>query len=63
MSDRVLFTVELTAAHAQALAQFLKRVGWSEMRSCAVDDQEATLIREALAGVQHEVNDAGFDPR
>jgi hypothetical protein len=63
VSKHVLLTVELTEAHAVALAQFLKRVGWSEMRSCAVDDYEATLIRDALAGVQKEINDAGFDPR
>lgn len=33
--------LELDAGHAWALALFLKRVGWSDIRSNAQDDQEA----------------------
>lgn len=63
MSGPVRFTVELPHPAALALAQFLKRVGWSEMRTCSVDDQECHWIRDALAEVRRALNEAGFDPR
>ena len=34
----ITFTLEMNEAQASALAQFVKRVGFSEMRSNAVDD-------------------------
>ena len=40
--------MELEPAQALALAQFVKRVGWSEIRQNAVDDDEAYAMREAL---------------
>lgn len=55
--------LELEPNQALALAQFAKRVGWSEMRSCAVDDQEAYEIRAALAVLATALADAGYAPR
>lgn len=63
MSANVLITLELTDHHAQALAQFVKRVGWSEMRGNAVDDGEAYRIREAIDQLGRELADAGYSPR
>ena len=48
MSDQVEVWMELEPAQALALAQFVKRVGWSEIRQNAVDDDEAYAMREAL---------------
>jgi hypothetical protein len=48
---------------AIALAQFVKRVTWSEIRSCAVDDDEAHLIRDAIEALQRALAEAGFSPR
>lgn len=48
---------------ALALAQFVKRVGWSEMRICAVDDDEAREIRTGVYAVQKGLADEGFAPR
>lgn len=56
-------TVELTEAQAMALAQFVKRVGWREMRDNAVDDDETYLIREAIYCMQSALRDCGFSPR
>ena len=53
-SEQFVLTVALTQPQAMALAQFVKRVGWSEFRSNAVDDDEAYLIRQALAVIQRE---------
>ena len=50
-------------SQAMALAQFVKRVTWSEIRSCAVDDDEAYLIREAIEALQRALAENGFSPR
>ena len=57
MSDSVgivSLTVDLTDAEALHLAQFLKRVTFSDFRSNAQDDDEAYAMRDA---------DAGYAPR
>jgi len=59
----VIIRPELPHSQALALAQFLKRVGWSEMRGCAVDDSEAYLIRAALGALRTELAEIGFNPR
>ncbi|SOY78389.1 conserved hypothetical protein [Cupriavidus phytorum] len=56
-------TVELTDHASLALAQFLKRVTWSELRACAVDDEEAYLMRAAVDQVARALADIGYDPR
>lgn len=38
----------LSDEEAQALTQFVKRVTWSAMRECAVDDDECYQIRAAI---------------
>lgn len=59
----VVVAVELNEELAVALAQFVKRVGFSDMRSNAVDDQEAYLIRDAIDRVRIGLAKAGFAPR
>jgi hypothetical protein len=56
-------TVQITDIEALALAQFVKRVGWSEMRACAVDDDEARAIRSAIDRLRIALREAGFAPR
>lgn len=53
----------LTDAEAMALAQLVKRIGWSEMRSNAVDDVEAQSMREAISKVRRVLADVGYAPR
>ena len=59
----VTFTVQIDDQLAQALAQFIKRVSWSEMRQNAVDDVEAYNMRDALDQVRSSLQGAGYDPR
>jgi len=59
----ITVSIELNEELAQALAQFIKRVGFTEMRSNAVDDCEAYLMREAIEGVRIGLANAGFSPR
>lgn len=55
--------MELSEELADALAQFVKLVGFSEMRSNAVDDAEAYLIRDAIDRVRLGLANAGFSHR
>ena len=50
-------------SQALALAQLVKRLTWAEIRSCAVDDDEARLIRDAIEALRRALAEAGFSPR
>lgn len=63
MPTTVDFQVSLTEDEALALAQFVKRVGFSEMRQNATDDEEAYLIRAGIDALQKSLAAAGFAPR
>ena len=56
-------TLELTDDQAYALAQFVKRCGWTEWRQNAVDDDEAYLIRDAFDQLARALRDGGYSPR
>jgi hypothetical protein len=58
-------TVQLliSEGNAWALAQFCKRIGWREMRQCAVDDEEAQDIRAAIEQLQKALAEVGIAPR
>lgn len=61
--DRVAVVVDLSPDLARALAQFVKRVGWSEIRWNAVDGEEAEQVRAALEYLRDALAVAGFAPR
>lgn len=58
-----IIEVRLTRTQALAHAQFVKRVGWSEMRGCAIDDNEAAEIRSAVERVARALTEIGYAPR
>ena len=62
MTD-VMLSLELTESEALALAQFVKRVTWNEMRACAVDEAECYEIRRGLDLLRQELNLQGYSPR
>ncbi len=59
----VALRVELTDAEAWNLAQFLKRVGFSDFRTNAQDDAEAYAMRDAADRVRVALAEAGYAPR
>jgi len=65
MRDDVTIEVELTDAQALALAQLVKRLTWSDLRGCAIDDQEAYTMRDAVDRVRSALADCspGYSPR
>ncbi|MBW9240776.1 hypothetical protein I6U33_25940 [Pseudomonas carnis] len=54
---------ELTDAQTEALAQFAKRLTWTDIRGCAVDDDEAYEMRAAVGKLQNALALAGYAPR
>lgn len=55
--------IALTAAEAVALAQFCKRSTYECFREYAVDDEEATVMVEAIECLRRGLAEAGFTPR
>jgi cytochrome c len=55
--------LELTEQEALDLAQFVKRVGWQEMRQNAVDEDETYRMRDAIDKVRKALAEIGFAPR
>lgn len=56
-------SLELDDKEALALAQFVKRLTWSDLRGCAVDDDEAYVIKDAVDKLQRAMAEEGFSPR
>ena len=59
----VSVTMELTDTEARNLAQFLKRVGFSDFRGNVRNESEAYAMRDAAARVRVALADAGYVPR
>ena len=53
----------ITPAAAEALAQLVKRIGWSDARSLAVNDDEAYSMMDGIAALQRALAEAGYAPR
>ena len=63
MNDQVQVSIWLEPAQALALAQFVKRVRWTEVRQNAVGDDEADLMMDAMSEVAKALAEAGYAPR
>lgn len=61
--ERLAVRVEMDEADAEALAQFLKRCGWSDWRSNATSDAEACAMRSGCEQVARALARAGYAPR
>lgn len=61
--NAVMLSLELTDSEALALAQFVKRVTWTEMRACAIDEAECYEIRRGLDLLRQELGLQGYSPR
>ena len=61
--EHITITVELDAAQAWALAQLLKRIGWSDCRSLAEDEEQTRLMIAAAERVRAALAEAGYAPR
>ena len=63
MTEPVQINLEIDSEQAWALAQLVKRLCWSEVRSNAVNDDEAYTMRDALGELAKALSEVGFSPR
>ena len=56
-------TAIFTDEQAEALAQFLKRVGLSDYRALAISDEEAYAMLHAGDAIRRALAEAGHSPR
>ena len=59
----ISLNIELSEQEAWDYAQFLKRVGFSEFRTNAQDDDEAYRMLAVSEKVRKAINDLGINPR
>lgn len=62
-TKNVLISVELTDQEAWTYAQFLKRVGFNDYRSNAVDNDEAYVMVDAGEKIREALAQIGYAPR
>ncbi|AMR77950.1 DUF7706 family protein [Cupriavidus nantongensis] len=53
----------LSEVEALAFAQLCKRITFSDLRACAVDDLEAYVMLGAVGKFQEALRTAGYSPR
>jgi len=63
MQELVTVHIELNAEQAWALAQLLKRIGWSECRTLAENEAQTRLMIAATERVRAALAEAGYAPR
>jgi hypothetical protein len=63
MANELRITFDVTSKQAYALAQLCKRIGYSEVRALAVDQNEAQAMLEALDCIRHGLREANITVR
>jgi hypothetical protein len=63
MSAAVTLHLSLPAGEAWALAEFVKRAGYSDYRPLAVDADEATAMQDAAERLRIALAESGYAPR
>lgn len=61
--DEITVQLQLSDKQAWALAQLLKRIGFSDCRGLAEDDEQARLMIAAAESVRAALAEAGYAPR
>lgn len=63
MDDNITVQVDMPQDLAWALAQLLKRMGYSDCRALAEDDQQAYQMIQAAERLRRALADTGIAPR
>lgn len=56
-------TTVLDQDQAEALAQFVKRVSFSQVRESSQSDHEAYLMMDGFCSLRRSLDEAGYSPR
>ena len=63
MPVSVRVVLDLSDSEAGNCAQFVKRTVLGSLCACAVDDEEAYVIRDSVAKLERALADVGYAPR
>lgn len=63
MAENVELAVSLTEPQAYALAELCKRIGWSDVRTLSVDEDEARLMIQVTDRVRGALKQVGVRVR
>lgn len=63
MREQAEVSMALEPAQALALAHFVTRVRWTEVRQNATADDEADLMMDAMGILAKALQEAGYAPR
>ena len=55
-------SLQLDENETMALAQLVKRLSWSDLRGCAVSDEER-VMKSAIEKLQQALREEGYAPR
>lgn len=58
-----MISIDLTSEESEALAQFLKRVGFSDFRKLSTSDEEAYTMQSGAEKIRRFLAKDGFSPR
>lgn len=61
--SKALVKVELSADQAEALAQFCKRVSFSDLKALSSGESEAYEMLDAIDRLRASLAEAGYNPR
>lgn len=61
--DNVEITLKLRPEQAAALAQLVKRTGWTDAREKATSDAEAYLMMDGVDAIMRALAEHGHSPR
>lgn len=53
-------SLQLDENETMALAQLVKRLSWSDLRGCAVSDEEAWVMKSAIEKLQQALREEGY---
>lgn len=59
----MIINIDISERQAEALSQFLKRVGYTDIRSLSKNDEEAYDAQYALEQIRSEFAKQGYNPR
>ena len=63
MIENINITIELTQDQAMSLAQFCKRIGFSDVRIKASNNDAAYEMLDGLNQLAKSLSNAGYSPR
>lgn len=56
-------SLQLDENRTTALVQFVKRLSWSDLHGCTMNDEEVWVMKSAVDRLQRALREKGYAPR